>query len=233
MSRRRGFYLCWIHKVCLKFAVCGFFNKRFSGKLYISWLMIVTVAYTYNSWVLPLRCCFPYQTESNLKAWMYADYTMDFIYLMDLVVVKSRVMYLSDGFWIQEYKLTSDMYFKKCQCKVIFVLYHRIFTVLLVKMDVLSLLPLDLLCLIYGWERLPFFRLPRLLKVRCERIMKKSNYKNILDPNFLGILQPLWQTCLISVRSTCCPNLNVHALSHSFECVRLLLVFCMGRLGTQ
>jgi len=88
------------------------------GKVYITWLMIVTASYTYNCWVIPLRICFPYQTKNNVYNWMYADYSMDLVYILDLILVKSRVMYLKDGFWIQDYKLTRHMYCHKCQCKV-------------------------------------------------------------------------------------------------------------------
>ncbi|KAK6632074.1 hypothetical protein RUM44_007104 [Polyplax serrata] len=120
------------------------------GRVYIIWLMFVTLAFLYNCWVIPLRSAFHYQTPSNIRKWMTCDYIADVIYLADLLFFKPRVMYLSDGFWIKDSKLTRLMYFHKIQF----------------KMDVLSLLPLDLLCLKFSTDYLPLFRVPRFLKVQ-------------------------------------------------------------------
>lgn len=49
---------------------------------------------------------------------MTFDYLADLIYLIDLLFFKPRVMYLSDGFWIKDRKLTRVMYFHKIQFKV-------------------------------------------------------------------------------------------------------------------
>ncbi|EEB17407.1 Cyclic nucleotide-gated cation channel beta, putative [Pediculus humanus corporis] len=133
------------------------------GKTYIIWLFVVTLAFLYNCWVIPLRSSFYYQTSENVNKWLAFDYACDVIYLLDLLFFKPRVMYLSDGFWIKDSKLTRIMYFHKVQF----------------KMDVLSLIPLDLLCLKYGTDYLPIFRLPRFLKVqtfwefynRCDNVV--------------------------------------------------------------
>ncbi|XP_065223644.1 cyclic nucleotide-gated cation channel beta-3 isoform X2 [Planococcus citri] len=116
---------------------------------YVFWLCIVTIAYLYNCWVIPLRITFPYQTPENTPMWVILDYSMDFLYLLDVIFVKPRLMYLEDGFWVRDSKLTSKNYFQKIQF----------------KMDVLSLLPLDLLYFKYG-EYHPIFRAPRLLKIQ-------------------------------------------------------------------
>lgn len=145
------------------------------GLLYVFWLCIVTIAYLYNCWVIPLRITFPYQTPENTPMWMILDYSMDLLYLLDVLFVKPRVMYLEDGFWVRNPKLTSKNYFQKFQFKVysggVFLLpsplpsiNRLIITFLLWQMDVLSLLPLDLLYFVYG-EYHPIFRTPRLLKV--------------------------------------------------------------------
>lgn len=80
--------------------------------------MFVTLAFLYNCWVIPLRSAFHYQTPSNIRKWMTCDYIADVIYLADLLFFKPRVMYLSDGFWIKDSKLTRLMYFHKIQFKV-------------------------------------------------------------------------------------------------------------------
>lgn len=128
------------------------------------------MAYMYNSWVIPLRSTFPYQTPQNIQNWMIFDYVADVVYLLDLLFIKPRVMYLSDGFWIRDNKLTRVMYFHKFQFKVSFkknssLTPKRINFFFNFQMDVVALTPLDLLCLKYGTQHLPLFRLPRLLKV--------------------------------------------------------------------
>lgn len=104
------------------------------GRFYISWLLVVTCAFLYNAWVIPLRTSFPFQTPQNEEAWMTWDYICDAIYLVDLLLVKHRTIYLFDGFWVTEQKLTRKHYMRKLQF----------------KMDALALLPLDLLYLKLG-----------------------------------------------------------------------------------
>lgn len=77
------------------------------------------MAFMYNSWVIPLRSAFKYQTSENVHKWMIFDYLSDFIYLIDLIFIKPRVMYLEDGFWIKDSKLMRIMYFRKSQFKVL------------------------------------------------------------------------------------------------------------------
>lgn len=118
--------------------------------------------------------------------WMILDYSMDFLYLLDVIFIKPRVMYLEDGFWVRDPKLTSKNYFQKVQFKVstlwntptpvIFDSRKRNRLQLILRpysqMDVLSLLPLDLLYFKYG-EYHPIFRTPRLLKVTSTTFFQK------------------------------------------------------------
>ncbi|XP_021912793.1 cyclic nucleotide-gated cation channel beta-3 isoform X3 [Zootermopsis nevadensis] len=116
---------------------------------YISWLFIVMLCYMYNCWVIPLRNTFPYQTTENTPIWLALDYSADAIYFLDVAFIKPRLKYLEEGFWVADLSLTRRNYIQKWQF----------------KMDVLSLLPLDLLYLIFGTEYL-MLRIPRLLKVQ-------------------------------------------------------------------
>lgn len=77
------------------------------------------------------------------------DYCCDFIYLLDVVFVKHRTIYLENGFWQTNSQDTRKNYMKKLQF----------------KMDVLSLMPLDLLYFKYGYLAV-FLRVPRLLKIQ-------------------------------------------------------------------
>ncbi|XP_020707806.2 cyclic nucleotide-gated cation channel beta-3 [Athalia rosae] len=116
---------------------------------YIYWLLLVTLCFTYNCCVIPLRSTFPYQTISNARKWMVCDYLADIIYLVDIVFVRPRVMFLEDGFWVKDPGLTRKNYMRKWQF----------------KMDILSLIPLDLLYFAYGYCQ-ALLRIPRFFKVQ-------------------------------------------------------------------
>ncbi|XP_076370981.1 cyclic nucleotide-gated channel beta-3-like [Tachypleus tridentatus] len=118
------------------------------SKTYITWLFIVTLCYIYNTWSLFLRAIFLYQTSENLSVFLGFDYFSDAVYLIDIIVFKVRVKYLHEGFWVESLTDTRKNYMKKS----------------MFKMDLLSLLPLDLLYLIYGFNAI--FRFPRMLKVQ-------------------------------------------------------------------
>ncbi|XP_048484089.1 cyclic nucleotide-gated cation channel beta-1 isoform X1 [Plutella xylostella] len=119
------------------------------GRGYISWLMLVTFCYSYNAWCIALRATFPYQTPENTPLWMMADYTCDLVYLLDVALVKPRLMFLYEGFWVDDPAETRKNYRKKLQY----------------KFDIISLLPLDFFYLVFGTEMV-ILRLPRVLKLQ-------------------------------------------------------------------
>lgn len=88
------------------------------GKFYIAWLFIVSLSFLYNAWVIPLRSSFPYQTPENTKYWIAMDICADVIYLLDILFVKHRLMYLYEGFWVKDKNLTRKNYMRKLQFKV-------------------------------------------------------------------------------------------------------------------
>lgn len=90
----------------------------FSGRTYIIWLLLVTFCYSYNSWCIPLRATFPYQTPDNLAIWMTLDYICDVIYLLDVMAVKPKLMFLHEGFWVDDPNETRKNYRRKTQYKV-------------------------------------------------------------------------------------------------------------------
>ncbi|GFS00676.1 cyclic nucleotide-gated cation channel [Elysia marginata] len=67
------------------------------SKIYVSWLFLVTLAFMYNAVVIPLRGVFPYQTAENLRYWLAADYVCDLVYLLDIIVFKSRLRFINNG----------------------------------------------------------------------------------------------------------------------------------------
>lgn len=61
------------------------------------WLALVTLCFTYNVSVIPLRGVFPYQTPSNVTYWLICDYLSDLVYLLDILVFKPRLTFLNSG----------------------------------------------------------------------------------------------------------------------------------------
>ncbi|XP_025829248.1 cyclic nucleotide-gated cation channel beta-1, partial [Agrilus planipennis] len=127
---------------------------------YVVWMCIAALAVIYNVWVIPLRSSFPYQTPDNRAVWMFFDYLADFVYLIDIILVQPRIMYICDGFWVSDIKMTKRNYIRKVDF----------------KLDLISLLPLDLLYFYFGPE-LVILRLPRFLKVntfwKCIELIDK------------------------------------------------------------
>ncbi|CAG9784173.1 unnamed protein product [Diatraea saccharalis] len=119
------------------------------GRGYISWLFLVTFCHSYNAWCIALRATFPYQTPENTPYWMVADYFCDIVYLLDVALVKPRLMFLHEGFWVDNTKETRKNYRKKLQY----------------KFDIISLTPLDLLYIHFGTQMV-ILRFPRLLKLQ-------------------------------------------------------------------
>lgn len=142
------------HQKCQSFAQWSALRDLFvpidpQGPHYISWLFIMTISYSYNAWCIVLRATFPYQTPSNTSIWMACDYVSDIMYLLDTVFVKPRLMFLHEGFWVDDLAETRKNYRKKSQY----------------KFDVVSLLPLDLLYIYFGTNKV-ILRFPRLLKLQ-------------------------------------------------------------------
>lgn len=144
------------------------------GKFYISWLFIVSLSFLYNAWVIPLRTSFPYQTSENTKYWIAVDICADVIYLIDILFVKHRIMYLFEGFWVKDTDLTRKNYMRKLQF----------------KMDLLALMPLDLLYLKFGTEHV-VFRAPRLLKIQSFWEFFKLIDRVLSSPHIIRVVKTL------------------------------------------
>jgi cyclic nucleotide gated channel beta 1 len=119
-----------------------------NGKVYIIWMSIAAIAVMYNAWVIPLRSTFPYQTPENRPIWMAFDYVADFVYMIDMILIQPRVKYLNEGFWVTDMAQLRHNYMKK-----------KAF-----KLDLISLMPLDLLYVVMGPEFV-ILRFPRFFKL--------------------------------------------------------------------
>ncbi|XP_055855198.1 cyclic nucleotide-gated cation channel beta-3 [Episyrphus balteatus] len=159
-------------------SLCGSNNDEKTldpqGKIYISWLCVVSISFLYNAWVIPLRSTFPFQTPENTNAWLICDFCADLIYLLDVIFFKHRVMYLFEGFWVKNKNLTRKNYMRKLQF----------------KLDLLSLLPLDLLYFQFGTSAV-YWRFPRFLKIQSFWEVFKLLDRVISSPHFVRVAKTL------------------------------------------
>uniref|UniRef100_A0A8D2N281 Cyclic nucleotide-binding domain-containing protein n=1 Tax=Zonotrichia albicollis TaxID=44394 RepID=A0A8D2N281_ZONAL len=139
--------------------VCSMFFL--ADRRYVAWLMLVTIAYNWNCWFIPLRYVFPYQTPSNTIYWFVIDVICDLCYLCDLIVFQPRVRFIKGGDIIVK---TEKFY----RSSVKF------------RLDVISVFPFDILYFFFGFN--PALRANRMLKHntffefndRLEAIMEKA-----------------------------------------------------------
>nr|XP_042712261.1 cyclic nucleotide-gated cation channel beta-3 [Chrysemys picta bellii] len=118
----------------------------YTDRRYVVWLLIVTIAYNWNCWFIPLRCVFPVQTPSNIFYWILIDTICDICYLCDLLVFQPRMQFVKGG----------DIISDKVEMK------KHYQTSLRFRLDAASVIPADVLYFIFGFN--PVFRANKLLK---------------------------------------------------------------------
>ncbi|KAH8355178.1 hypothetical protein KR093_007647, partial [Drosophila rubida] len=159
-------------------SLCGANNDERTldpqGKIYISWLCVVSLSFLYNAWVIPLRASFPFQTKENTNVWLACDFCADIIYLLDVAFFKHRVMYLFEGFWVKNKNLTRTNYMRKLQF----------------KLDILALLPLELFYLQYGTGAV-WLRFPRFFKIQSFWEVFRLLDRVISSPHFVRVAKTL------------------------------------------
>ncbi|CAJ1081899.1 cyclic nucleotide-gated cation channel beta-3 [Xyrichtys novacula] len=144
--------------------VLGSTMDPFTDRRYIAWLSLVTMAFNYNTWFITARLCFPYHTVEATPYWFAFDLLADLIYLTDSIVFQARKQFVKGGDIIKDRAMTRKNYRES----------ERF------KLDVISLIPFDLLYLQFGFKSI--FRANRLLKAdtffefsdRLESIMAKA-----------------------------------------------------------
>uniref|UniRef100_A0A3P8U9I5 Cyclic nucleotide gated channel subunit beta 1b n=1 Tax=Amphiprion percula TaxID=161767 RepID=A0A3P8U9I5_AMPPE len=132
--------------------------------MYVLWMFLVSLAWNWNVWFIPVRWAFPYQTPDNIYYWLLTDYLCDLIYILDITVFQPRLQFVHGGDIVCDKKDMRKNYMKTKRF----------------KLDVASLVPLELFYFKTGIN--PLLRLPRLLKInsffefneRLEAILTKA-----------------------------------------------------------
>ncbi|KAM8860839.1 uncharacterized protein ACB058_007858 isoform 2-T2 [Synchiropus picturatus] len=136
----------------------------FTNLMYVLWMFLVTLAWNWNAWFIPVRWAFPYQTPDNIYYWLLTDYLCDLIYILDIAVFQPRLQFIRGG----------DVVSDKAEMRNNYMKTKRF------KFDLASLVPLELFYFKTGIN--PLLRLPRLLKInsffefneRLEAILTKA-----------------------------------------------------------
>ncbi|XP_039540901.1 cyclic nucleotide-gated cation channel beta-3 isoform X1 [Pimephales promelas] len=136
----------------------------FTDRRYITWLSVVTIAFNYNLWFIPVRMAFPYHDPEVIPLWFTLDIIADIIYVIDMIVFQPRLQFCKGG----------DIIYDRVVIKMKYRESARF------QNDLISVLPSDLLCFLFGYKS--FFRINRLMKFesffefsdRLEGIMTKA-----------------------------------------------------------
>ncbi|XP_062277552.1 LOW QUALITY PROTEIN: cyclic nucleotide-gated cation channel beta-1-like [Scomber scombrus] len=136
----------------------------FTNLMYVLWMFLVSLAWNWNVWFIPVRWAFPYQTPDNIYYWLLTDYLCDLIYILDLTVFQPRLQFVRGG----------DVVYDKKEMRKNYMKTKRF------KFDLASLVPLEFFYFKTGIN--PLLRLPRLLKInsffefneRLEAILTKA-----------------------------------------------------------
>ncbi|CAH8596638.1 unnamed protein product [Schistosoma turkestanicum] len=121
------------------------------SNIYLLWLGILLLAVLYNYITIPLREAFNiYDGEENMTLWYTLNSLMDILYLLDIVILRPRIEFLDHGIIKTDFKSCALHYFKSLQFKI----------------DIVSIIPLDLLSLLYEKD-MARFRVLRLVKLNA------------------------------------------------------------------
>uniref|UniRef100_A0A8C1WEK7 Cyclic nucleotide gated channel subunit alpha 2b n=1 Tax=Cyprinus carpio TaxID=7962 RepID=A0A8C1WEK7_CYPCA len=137
-----------------------------SDDIYYYWLLFIAAAVLYNWVLLVARACFDQMQTENLIVWLVFDYLCDAVYILDSCM-RLRTGYLEQGLLVKDLAKLRDTYIHTFQF----------------KLDVISILPTDLVYIIMGINT-PQLRFNRLLRFSrmfefFNRTETRTNYPNI------------------------------------------------------
>ncbi|KFZ63379.1 Cyclic nucleotide-gated olfactory channel, partial [Antrostomus carolinensis] len=116
-----------------------------AGDWYYRWLAVIAVPVLYNWCLLVARACFSDLQKTYVVLWLVLDYISDSIYIGD-IVIRLHTGFLEQGLLVKDLKKLRDNYIYTLQF----------------KLDVLSILPTDLVYFAVGFN-CPELRFNRLL----------------------------------------------------------------------
>ena len=94
---------------------------------YLLWLSVLSTFYLYNLVSITLRFSFDlkFSSENNSTSmgnmyWSTADYIADFVYLIDIFAIKTRIKFIKNGLWVSDYKSMALNHVKSLNFLVIF-----------------------------------------------------------------------------------------------------------------
>ena len=167
-----------------------FFIVFVSGDRLYYWLLIVSVAVVYNSWVLILRTSFPELHKRHEYIWIAIDYLCDVIYILD-VFVSSRTGYMEEGIMQKDIQKMRRHYLRTSAF----------------YMDAASVVPLDIAYIFIEHE--PAIRMNRLIKYHrfwhfLDRTESRTSYPNLF--RLASLMQFIlviihWNACIYFVVS--------------------------------
>ncbi|KAM6150185.1 cyclic nucleotide-gated channel alpha-1 isoform 1-T2 [Erethizon dorsatum] len=137
-----------------------------SGNTYYNWLFCITLPVMYNWTMIIARACFDELQSDYLGYWLICDYASDIVYLLDMFV-RTRTGYLEQGLLVKDKQKLIEKYKSNLQF----------------KLDVVSVIPTDVLYLKLGWNY-PEIRLNRLFRISrmfefFQRTETRTNFPNI------------------------------------------------------
>ncbi|XP_076847162.1 cyclic nucleotide gated channel subunit alpha 2b [Brachyhypopomus gauderio] len=136
-----------------------------SDDVYYYWLFFIAVAVLYNWVLLVARACFDDLQSENVVLWLVLDYMCDIIYILDSCV-RLRTGFLEQGLLVKDLVKLRKNYTGTLQF----------------KLDVLSMVPTDLLYTVTGVNtpQLRFNRLVRFSRMFefFDRTETRTNYPN-------------------------------------------------------
>uniref|UniRef100_A0A3Q3F439 Cyclic nucleotide-gated cation channel beta-1-like n=1 Tax=Labrus bergylta TaxID=56723 RepID=A0A3Q3F439_9LABR len=71
--------------------------KQNKNLMYVLWMLLVSLAWNWNVWSIPVRWAFPYQTPDNIYYWLLTDYLCDLIYILDITIFQPRLQFVRGG----------------------------------------------------------------------------------------------------------------------------------------
>ncbi|KAF7650442.1 hypothetical protein LDENG_00126130 [Lucifuga dentata] len=153
---------------------------------YHYWLWTISIPVFYNLMLLVARACFNELQYTYSTLWIVLDYSSDVLYLID-TFVRTRTGFLEQGLLVKDEKLLKETYMKTRQF----------------RLDVLSIIPTDIVFLIIGINN-PEWRFNRLLRLGrlfefFDRTETRTNFPNIFRISNLVLYIIIiihWNACL-------------------------------------